>query len=366
MPRPRLHQSLLLKNRARKFPLKTAFAFFLLIAGGVSYAVYEVQEQRRYEAIEHNNRVNTLRLAEEKQRKASEAVVPTEVLEAEAKIRAYRTLNIQLQSARTPQQMEQYSQLNDDASAACDRAIAVHPNHDPRIYLWRAGMGRTPPEQCIRLCDKAIAISKRETDRADAYAMRSFLKKQYSVAGAEDDSRTALAIAPTAFCYLQAALLKEQNKELDEAVSYMRKSIELDPSGGFAGPYLYFPVPILERMVKKSIAPPPSAVEPPAQHLTGAIAQIQTFDSKRVTKEVRGSLRYGIRFTAQVKFLRTGTCTVRAGYWKDGKWHRGGISGKDYFVDEYVRGTTGDTVPVEIDCYESPPLNNDVHCDVIN
>lgn len=70
-------------------------------------------------------------------------------------------------------------------------------------------------------------------------------------------------------------------------------------------------------------------------------------------------------FKAQVKIVRPGTYTVRAGYIKNGDWHVGEFVGTLYFADQTVRGEAGDVVFVTITCQNRPPLNRATHCAVV-
>jgi tetratricopeptide (TPR) repeat protein len=97
---------------------------------------------------------------------------------------------------------------------------------------------------------------------------------------------------------------------------------------------------------------------------TGPGAYVQHYTHRRAS-EYRLTLEYSyMEFNAQVKIVRTGTYTVRAGYWKDGDWHTGGITGKKYYAETSVRGEAGDTVVAIIRLDDKPPWNNTVHCAV--
>ena len=86
------------------------------------------------------------------------------------------------------------------------------------------------------------------------------------------------------------------------------------------------------------------------------MAFVQTYTTER-----DGTL---MLFKAQVKFNKTGACTVRAGFMKGGVWHVGGFSNRKFYSDEYIRGTGGDTVFVTIKALE-PPLNTSVSVEIL-
>lgn len=100
---------------------------------------------------------------------------------------------------------------------------------------------------------------------------------------------------------------------------------------------------------------------------SGPDAYVQTFKHEELSRKVLfGDNEIYPRITAQVKFNRTCSVTVRAGYIKNGDWHTGEFVGTRYYEDKLVHGNAGDTVEVTIDCLNVPPLNRTVSAGVLD
>jgi hypothetical protein len=69
---------------------------------------------------------------------------------------------------------------------------------------------------------------------------------------------------------------------------------------------------------------------------------------------------------ATVKIKQSGSYVLKAGFYKDGTFHEGEVTGRKFYKEKVITGKDGDTIKIEIRVDDVPPFNTNTHVELFD